>query len=246
MKLIERIKLAYRAYKYSTKDDRGGIAYLNATVQPGQTVFDIGAHKAGYLYCMLNKVGKAGKVYAFEPQLKLYRYIYNLKQQLNWSNVTVEHLALSDTAGNTTLYIPQNNVSTGSSPGATIVQDKANTAMYATEHVATNTLDAYCNKHAAAPAFLKIDVEGNELRVLMGGIETLKKHKPNILVEIESRHVGEEKARETFRFLEGVGYTGYVLSGLERLPLSRFGFDTHQNLNDRKNYCNNFVFEWLG
>ncbi|MFM2306827.1 MAG: hypothetical protein RLZZ367_1496 [Bacteroidota bacterium] len=243
MKLIERIKLAYRAYRYSTKDDRGGIAYINAAIQQGQTVFDIGAHKAGYLYCMLNKVGKKGRVYAFEPQLKLYRYIYNIKHSLQWDNVTIEHLALSDTAGTTTLYIPQNNVSTGSSPGATIVADKASTTQYTTEDVATETLDAYCARLHAAPAFLKIDVEGNELRVLKGGIATLQKHKPRILVEIEARHVGEQRATETFRFLEGLGYRGYVLYGLERLPLADFSFEKHQNVTDKNNYCNNFVFE---
>jgi precorrin-6B methylase 2 len=75
MKLIEGIKLKLRANKYKNENDIGGIAYINAVITKGQTVFDIGAHKAGYLYFMLKQVGDNGKVYAFEPQSNLYQYI---------------------------------------------------------------------------------------------------------------------------------------------------------------------------
>ena len=52
MKLIETIKLLHRAFKYS-KSDKGEIAYIKSAIKKGDTVFDIGAHKAGYLYFIL-------------------------------------------------------------------------------------------------------------------------------------------------------------------------------------------------
>ncbi|MBI4947087.1 MAG: FkbM family methyltransferase [Bacteroidetes bacterium] len=158
-------------------------------------------------------------------------------------NVSIEHLALSDTAGKTTLYIPSNKKSKATSPGATIVQNFNRTDIGATEEVRTETLDSYCNQHNIHPDFLKIDVEGNELRIFQGGIETLKKHKPKILVEIEARHVGKEKVFETFKFLEALSYQGYFICDTKRIPLSSFHFEKHQNTEDQKNYCNNFVFE---
>lgn len=79
MKLIESIKLRHRANKYKNKDDIGGIAYINSAIKKGQTVLDIGAHKAGYLYFMLRQVGDKGEVFAFEPQSNLYQYIKKLK-----------------------------------------------------------------------------------------------------------------------------------------------------------------------
>jgi FkbM family methyltransferase len=243
MKLIESFKLRHRANRYKNKYDKGGIAYMNSAIIKGQTILDIGAHKAGYLYFMLKQVGNNGKIFAFEPQSNLYKYIKKIKGLFKWDNVTIEHLALSDSSGTTTLYIPTNRVSKASSPGATIVEHKDNTSLGMTENVSTETLDSYCNRNNIKPDFLKIDVEGNELRVFHGGVDTLKKYKPKIIVEIEARHVGQEKVLETFRFMESLGYNGHILHGLERIRLTNFSFDKYQNTNDMKNYSNNFTFE---
>jgi hypothetical protein len=90
---------------------------------------------------------------------------------------------------------------------------------------------------------LKIDVEGNELRVFRGGINTLKTYKPKILVEIESRHIGKEKVLATFQYLEELGYSGSFVFKANRLPLAAFEFDKHQNAEKASTYCNNFIFE---
>ncbi|HCN83958.1 MAG TPA: hypothetical protein DIT07_10125 [Sphingobacteriaceae bacterium] len=243
MKFIERIKLQYRANKYKNKNDKGGIAYIHSAINAGDTALDIGAHKAGYLYFMLKLVGNSGKIYAFEPQLNINRYIVKIKALFRWDNVTIEHLALSDTAGSVTLFIPNGKKDKTSSPGATIVEQKGRTDIGATESVITETLDSYCSRHNIKANFLKIDVEGNELKVFQGGIETLKKHKPKIIVEIEARHVGQQKVLETFRFMENLGYKGRFIHDMEYKQLVLFSFAEFQNTSDMKNYCNNFIFE---
>lgn len=243
MKFFENIKIRLRADKYKRKDDAGGIAYLYKSIRPGQTVLDIGAHKAGYLYHILNRVGKSGKVVAFEPQSALFHYIRHIRELFNWSNVTVEHLALSDTAEEVTLYIPVNKLSKVSSPGATIVEHRDKSRFGVTERVRTQTLDAYCTRNNIRPDFLKIDVEGNELRVLYGGISTLLRYRPKLLVEIDFRHAGKEKVLETFSLLHSLGYKGHFICGFERIPLEEFSFEKHQNEKDNPVFCNNFTFE---
>lgn len=243
MDFIEKIKLRYRANRYRHKHDRGGIAYVLSSVQPGQTVLDIGAHKAGYLYYILKKTGRDGKVYAFEPQSVLYQYIQYLKKIFQWQQLTVEHLALSDNTGKATLYIPENEVQKNTSPLATIVERPERNDFGAVEEVATDTLDAYCARHRIQPDFLKIDVEGNELRIFQGGVNVLKTCKPRIIVEIEARHVGREKVQETLDFMASLGYQGYFIQGLERKPIADFSFEKHQDTGNMAAYCNNFVFE---
>lgn len=243
MKFIELTKLRYRANRYKNKHDQGGIAYILSNIQSGQTVLDIGAHKGGYLYFILNRVGRKGSVVAFEPQAALYQYIKKLKTILSWDQLTIEHLALSNAAGKVTLYIPTNKVKKATSPGATIVEQPERSDFGATEEVATDTLDAYCHRHHLQPDFLKIDVEGNELRIFKGGVNILKTYKPKILVEIEARHVGQEKVLETFEFMESLGYRGYFIHGLDRKPLAAFSFDKYQDTVKMADYCNNFVFE---
>ncbi len=204
---------------------------------------DIGAHKGGYLYFMTQRVGKSGKVYAFEPQSNLYQYIVRLVHLFQWKHVSIEHLALSDSEGEVTLYIPTNKVSISSSPGATIVQQKGNSDFGKTETVKTESLDSYCKRNSIEPNFLKIDVEGNELKIFQGGEAILRQFKPKIIVEIESRHVGEQKVAETFNYLANLGYEGHFIHGAHCIPLADFRFEIHQNRSDMANYCNNFTFE---
>jgi FkbM family methyltransferase len=243
MRLIEGLKLVYRAYKYRNSGDKGGIAYLNASIKPGQIVFDVGAHKGGYLYWMRKCVGTNGRVFAFEPQSDLYNYLNKIKYLFNWTNVNIEHLALSDVVGNVTLYIPVNKVSKGSSPGATVVENKEGLHFGKTEIVQTQTIDYYCDTYKLKPNFLKIDVEGNELHVLKGAKNILRNFKPKILIEIEARHVGKERVMETFNFLQALDYKGLFIKNDQFINLELFDFEKHQNFKDKSNYCNNFIFE---
>ena len=64
MKILTSIALWHRVYKYS-KSDQGEFAYIKKSIHQGDLVFDIGAHKAGYLYYMLQQAGKEGKVVGF-------------------------------------------------------------------------------------------------------------------------------------------------------------------------------------
>ncbi len=243
MKFTEYIRLVYRAEKYRTKNDKGGIAYLLSAINQGDTVMDIGAHKAGYLYHMIKKAGSTGKIFAFEPQSRLYQYLVKLKSLFKWDHVTIEHLALSDQAGKVSLYIPSDKKSRASSPGASILKLDYPNGIGSTEEVDTETLDSYCSRKKIRPGFLKIDVEGNELRILQGGISTLRDCKPDILVEIEERHVGREQVLETIGFLQELGYTGYFIQDIRRLPVAEFDFDRHQKMGGEGVYCNNFIFE---
>ena len=240
MDFIEKIKLVFRAGRYKNKIDKTEIKYILDTIKPGQTALDIGAHKGGYLYHMLTKIGSSGRLFAFEPQTVLFNYLTNLKRIFKWKNVVIEHIALSDSPGIVKLFIPANH-GKPSSPGASIV-GSSNFMEYKTEEVEAVKLDDYCRERNIKPDFLKIDVEGNELRVFEGGRETLKQYRPKLLFECEERHIGKEKVMETFHFLESLGYTGKFICGTQILPLSAFDFSRHQN-KETKPYCNNFIFE---
>ena len=243
MKWIELIKLQLRAKKYRTKDDIGGVDFILSALKKGDTVLDIGAHKGGYLYLMLKQVGKDGKVVAFEPQTILFNYLSHMKKILKWNNVAIEHVALSDTETETTLFIPTNHISNASAPGATILNNRERDDIGFTETVNTDSLDHYCSVYGIEPNFLKIDVEGNELNIFKGGLNTLKKNKPKIIVECDAGYVGEAQVLETFELLKGLGYTGSFIFESQRLPLSEFSFEKYQNRSGTAFFCNNFIFE---
>jgi len=243
MNFIEKLKLHLRAKKYETKYDIGGVAFMKSTIKKGQTVLDIGAHKGGYSYLIDKWVGKQGKIVAFEPQTILYNYLSGIKKNFKWNNLVVEHMALSDIETLTTLFIPTNHIDKESAPGATILNNRVRDDIGFTEEVATDTLDHYCAEHHLQPDFLKIDVEGNELNIFKGGIETLKKYKPSIIVECDAGYVGRDHVSETFRLLTSIGYRGSFIDDVISRPLNEFDFDTYQDHSNGRFFCNNFTFE---
>lgn len=240
MSFLDNLRLKARADKYRRRSDPGGILFLLESLRPGNTALDIGAHKGGYAYWMLRQVGSTGKVYAFEPQQYLYDYLSRLKSGLYKENFIVEHLALSDQAGTVELRIPEGK-NKKSSPGASIVKTVFEEHEFRTERVPVTTLDIYCTEHHLTPDLLKIDVEGNEMAVLKGGEQILHKYHPAILMECEARHIGEEQAIATFRFLEKIGYSAFFIEDSQFIPLAEFDFSKHQ-VPGQKPYCNNFIF----
>lgn len=238
---LEKLKLQHRAEKYQYKEDRGGISYIRRNVKRGDTVFDIGAHKAGYLYFFLEQAGPPGRIFAFEPQPVLYRYLIKLKNLFGWDQVTIESAAISDECGTALLCVPQNN-GRHSSPCATIIESKMPFSFQFKEEVDTVSLDEYCRHLQLVPDFLKVDVEGNEYAVFRGAEATLCKYRPKILFESEARFVGAETVQKTFDFLICLGYRGYFIDKEIIHPIADFDIHYHQDPSSGS-YCNNFIFE---
>ena len=231
----EQLKLVHRAWRYRLAES-GEINYLLQNIKKGTTVFDIGAHKGAYTYWMQKAAGKQGRVVAFEPQqagVLLLRQVFT-------APVTIEHLALSDHTGTAIFYIQPQSV-----PVSYEASLDNRYAAPGQETVSVTTVDQYCKDRDLSPSFLKIDVEGHELKLLRGATNTIAKFKPTLLIEIEQRHVGAARMNETFAFLKGYGYQGYFFAPGGKRPLDTFDPDIHQQLRHQgtKKYCNNFVFE---
>ncbi len=136
-------------------------------VQPGDLVFDIGAH-VGDRVAAFRRLG--ARVVAAEPQPALVRTLRILYGRD--ADVTIEPVAVGRTAGTVELKLNIDNptVSTASDDfvaaarGARGWDGQAWTGRVA---VPMTTLDALIARHGE-PAFIKIDVEGFEAEALAG------------------------------------------------------------------------------
>jgi len=215
-------------------------------VKKGDICVDIGCHKGGYLYWLRRKAGPEGKVYAFEPQAKLYKYLNGILKINQYDNVVLERKGLSDHPGKADFYIPVSK--NGTSPGARIdLLEQSD--IYEKVSIDLVTLDQYFFENGIFPNLIKIDVEGHEKKVLLGGLELIKSCKPKILLECEYRHLKEgEDIFDIFKILTQIGYNGYFYSGNTLNPLSEFKKHIHQksdngNYWDNRGYINNFIFD---
>jgi hypothetical protein len=115
-----------------------------------------------------------------------------------------------------------------------------------TEVVRVATLDSF-DLHGVG--LIKIDVEGAELGVLEGAVETLRRFRPLLLVEIEQRH-HRAPIGGVFERLRALDYDGHFLDGRGVVrPIEEFDVERHQvaTLDNpaRGPYINNFLFQSL-
>jgi hypothetical protein len=118
-------------------------------------------------------------------------------------------------------------------------------ALSRTVQVPLRRLDDYAFENVG---FIKIDVEGHEESVLRGGLETLQRNRPTLLIEIEERHNsgGLERIREILS-----QYDGFFFLHGKKTPIADFDPAIHQRDEDlaeamklrrRSSYVNNFLF----
>lgn len=242
---MKKLKYLFRAFRYRYKLDVPEIQFLLQKLQPGDTCLDIGSHKGGYLYWMQKRVGEQGKIYAFEPQKKLYAYLKEIVGLCNYQNVVVENKGVSAKSGKVNFFIPITK--SGSSPGARVdnLEEETNHQKIEIEVI---SLDDYFQSKKIFPNLIKIDVEGHEKEVLLGAQNLLKTSKPYIIMECENRHLKGASIFEIFEILIEMGYQGYFFEGRKRKPLHQFDLSIHQKQTagkfwERKGYVNNFIFE---
>jgi len=136
-------------------------------VQPGDLVFDVGAH-VGDRVAAFRRLG--ARVVAVEPQPALVRVLRLLYGRHR--TVTIERAAIGRTPGETTLKINVDNptISTASDEfmqAAHGARGWEGQAWNKSVVVPVTTLDALIARHGL-PAFIKIDVEGFEAEALAG------------------------------------------------------------------------------
>jgi FkbM family methyltransferase len=155
---------------------------------------DVGAHIGMYTVRAARELAKRGRgrVLAFEPNPSARAQLDENLRLNACENVIVVAAAAGAAEGRAVLHVPASADPSFSSlePGRFAEGDAVD--------VETTTVDAAVASHDLAPSFLKVDVEGRELDVLRGGVETLSRFRPTLLVE-----VSEQSAPEVQRLLHG-------------------------------------------
>ena len=253
-----KLRYLYRAYRYRFRVDPAEIRFVRDSLRAGQVAVDVGCHKGAYTYWMRRQVGPRGAVFAFEPQPPQVAYLQQAFAAMNYDNVVLVPMALSDRQGRLPLCVPSGEGATHAAslepgsrcrePSGTMSSAGSASARQTCSDVDVTTLDAFFADRPQGPDFLKIDVEGHESAVLAGGRQTLQRHRPKLLVECEARHRPEGDVRAVFALLKSLGYRGSFFENGRRRPLADFDPAVHQRLDPDSNrlprgYVNNFAFE---
>ena len=138
----------------------------------GDTAIDIGANIGQNCSLMSAKVGRAGRVLAFEPHPEIFAELKkNCTQahQSRWASIQFENIALGEITGEATLIT---NEEFFTNRGSATLHAKGE--QQPGINVAVRQLDEFLNFKSIAHV-CKIDVEGHELGVLQGAKKSFER-----------------------------------------------------------------------
>jgi FkbM family methyltransferase len=198
------------------------IHFVRSFIQPGMQVLDIGANYGVYTSAILQRLQGKGHVWCFEPTPLTAA---TLRQTLLHNGVdplvTLVESGLSDHRGSATFYTSANSeLNSLSKPDDQPSEEQT---------IQLRTLDD-CLDEFAWPAldFIKLDAEGEEVRILQAGQRTLGALSPLVMFELKHGGGVNTALVEAFR---GLGYATYrLVPGLNALlPIDSLnGLDAYQ------------------
>lgn len=187
-------------------------------ISPTKDFVDVGAHCGSYT---ITCGKKASKIHSFECNPQVFCYLAaNVALHGLESKTFLHQCALGDENDKMSRYIIRSQ--DGGGNGLKRLNDADDERSVLT--VEMKTLDSF---NLTNVGFIKIDVEGYELEVIKGAVNTLKENNyPRILFESwgdwkESEGVKSIQLRqEVFSFLSGYGYSIIEISNVQDMFLA--------------------------
>ena len=236
----------FKSLKNLTKENFSGrnvepeLVWIKEYLQNEAVIFDIGANVGTFLYQFEAKL-KHQNIYAFEPNKKL-----NIRLKRLFPSMNISSVALSDENTTAQFKVPIIKGKMVASRGTlnTSYKEKDEENSY-TETVEVVKLDDWMkSKNIQKIDFIKIDVEGNEMKTLFGGKNTIQQFKPTLMVEMEQRH-HETPIWNEISEVESWGFDANYLNR-KTFTIEKLTEETLlKNISDEKNktdYINNIIF----
>lgn len=212
--LGDEIALELRRYYQAYKLKRGHYdqceaetALLKEWVSEGSIALDVGANIGVYTRLLSKLVGRAGAVHAFEPVPVTYRALSYNAARFEDRNVVTYHAAVSDRCGIADIVLPDGGFQSFYRAHLRSDDSHSKTIIRVQQLALDSLLDILPRVD-----FIKCDVEGAEMLVLIGAEELLTTRHPRILLEVQSCPQNfAHKPQDVFDWLGMRGWHGYYL-----------------------------------
>jgi FkbM family methyltransferase len=138
---------------------------------------------------------------------KPFKYLNENIKLNNFKNIQTFNYGLSDCEQIETFYYYTEGTGNASLKN---LQNKTKIEKY---KIIVHKLDSVVSKHNLKVDFIKCDVEGAEINVLRGGLETIKKDKPILFLEILRKWTKkfDYESNDIIEILQSLGYSCFVI-----------------------------------
>jgi FkbM family methyltransferase len=140
---------------------------------PPVVLFDVGANTGAYVEELVAVFGRSARILAFEPAPQAFQ---SLQARLGETdNVELYNIGFSDEDRQGSLYSPLPGSKLASVHDISARLERLGMSVMPPEQVALKTIDGFCAAEAIHRIdFLKLDIEGHELRALLGARQMLE------------------------------------------------------------------------
>jgi FkbM family methyltransferase len=174
---------------------------LGILIEEGETFYDVGANVGFFSVIGARLAGPAGKVVCFEPVPDNFQQIRHNAILNGFSNIEVVETALGSVDAELPFWTSA-EPTWGKLANTARVPDQLTGEI----KVAVKRLDGIlADTDLRAPRVIKVDVEGAELEVLEGALETLRAYRPRLLIELHGTNA------EVAKFLSELDYKAVTL-----------------------------------
>lgn len=168
------------------------------TPQPGDTVFDVGAHCGVSSYYFSKLVGPCGKVIAFEPDPVNYSFLVRNIERHKLTNIEPVQVAISNMCGS-----QEFNCEGATGSGLTLQISRPCVGKVVS--VETITLQEAFARWGS-PQLCKIDIEGAEIAVLKAAMQFLPSTTSNFVLDTSHLVDGSLTAEKVEAIFQDCGY----------------------------------------
>jgi FkbM family methyltransferase len=227
-----RLLLKYHTQKLKLKANRQQLVLLKQFLGNDSVFFDVGANKGLFTYWACRYIQKNGSIHIFEPQSELFWIFKNLENKFPLNKFFLNNCGLSDE--NSFARLHRNCIGDGSASLNTINDDYS-----AESSIKLYTLDEYCQSNQISKIdFIKIDVEGHEQKTIRGGINTIEKLRPTLLIEMNP----EIGSKEVINRFMDLGYKVKMIFAGQIFDSNSTFFQSFMNPQDTKCFHADFIF----
>ena len=194
-------------------------------------IFDVGSNAGNYSLILSELVGSKAIIHSFEPSAKTYKLF--LETTKNKENIVPNNFGFGDTDQYQILY--SNKEGSGLASMYQRNLEHFGITMDQSERVQLFTIDAYCKENNIDRIhFLKIDIEGHELKALSGAKEMISENKIEVIqFEFGGCNIDSRTYFQDFYYLLKDKYRIYRIlkDGLFEIPAYKETYEVFITIN---------------
>jgi len=177
-------------------------------IDPNYDAVNVGANIGLFTNFLASNIDEYHKVLAIEPTPNAYKLLKNnVERNGNREKVIIFNGIATDLVGNYQISVisgKEEYSSVGKITHHSVIKEE-----FETINVIGDTIDNLTNKHKLNPRIILIDVEGFEFQVLKGMNQTIKKHLPIIVSELDDKLLASKNtnSRKIIGYIESFGYS---------------------------------------